>query len=146
MALTATVIEQAQSAEKPKKLFDGGGLYLLVTPEGGKYWRLKYRFGGKEKRLAFGVYPKVTLEVARERRDAARALLAEGVDPGEIRKQQRAFERDEASRLEAPMRFAVDSDGALSMRLGTRHVNLTPAETAQLRAFLHATREVLPKE
>ncbi|KWA79439.1 hypothetical protein WL30_32150 [Burkholderia ubonensis] len=100
MALTATVIEQAQSAEKPKKLFDGGGLYLLVTPEGGKYWRLKYRFGGKEKRLAFGVYPKVTLEVARERRDAARALLAEGVDPGEIRKQQRAFERDEASRLE----------------------------------------------
>lgn len=146
MALTATDVKQAQPAEKPQKLFDGGGLYLFVTPEGGKYWRLKYRFGGKEKRLAFGVYPKVTLEAARERRDEARALLAEGVDPGEIRKQQRAFERDEASRLEAPMCFAVDSDGALSIRLGSRRVNLTPAETAQLRAFLHTTREVLPKE
>ncbi|NUY03548.1 Arm DNA-binding domain-containing protein [Paraburkholderia youngii] len=146
MALTATDIKQAKSAEKPQKLFDGGGLFLFVTPEGGKYWRLKYRFGGKEKKLALGVYPEVTLEAARELRDDARASLAEGVDPGETRKQQRAFERDEASRLEASMRFAMDSDGALSIRLGARRVNLTPAETAQLRAFLQATREVLPKE
>lgn len=146
MALTDTAVQQARPMEKPQKLFDGGGLYLFVTPEGGKYWRLKYRFGGSEKKLALGVYPEVTLETARERRDEARALLAEGVAPGEIRKQQRAFERDEASRLEAPMCFAVDSGGALSMRLGARRVNLTPAETAQLCAFLHATREVLPKE
>lgn len=146
MALTATAVKQAQPAEKPQKLFDGGGLFLFVTPEGGKYWRLKYRFGGREKKLALGVYPEVTLETARERRDEARTLLTEGIDPGEIRKQQRAFEQDEASRLEAPMCFAVDSDGALSIRLGARRVNLTPSETAQLRAFLHATREVLPKE
>lgn len=146
MALTDTAVEQAQPVEKPQKLFDGGGLYLFVTPEGSKYWRLKYRFGGKEKKLALGVYPRVTLEAARGLRDQARASLAEGVDPGEIRRQQRAFERDEASRLEAAMRFAVDSDGALSIRLGARRVLLTPRETAQLRAFLHATREVLPKE
>jgi hypothetical protein len=57
MALTDTAVKQAQPVEKPQKLFDGGGLYLFVTPEGGKYWRLKYRFGGSEKKLALGVYP-----------------------------------------------------------------------------------------
>ncbi|WP_321840995.1 Arm DNA-binding domain-containing protein [Paraburkholderia bannensis] len=82
MALTDTAVEQAQPVEKPQKLFDGGGLYLFVTPEGGKYWRLKYRFGGKERKLALGVYPRVTLEAARGLRDQARASLAEGVDPG----------------------------------------------------------------
>lgn len=146
MALTDSAVKQAHATEKPQKLFDSGGLHLFVTPEGGKYWRPKYRFGGKEKKLALGVYPEVTLQAARGLRDQARALLAEGVDPSEIRKQQRAIERDEAARLEAAMRFAVDSDGALSIRLGARRVSLTARETVQLRAFLHATREVLPEE
>jgi integrase len=71
----------------PGKHFDGGGLYLEVTAAGGRYWRLKYRFGGKEKRLAFGVYPEVTLKMARQKRDAARRLLDDGADPGEARKE-----------------------------------------------------------
>lgn len=70
----------------PGKHFDGGGLYLEVTPAaaagpGGRYWRMKYRFGGKEKRLALGVYPEVSLKLARERREAARAVLSRGRDP-----------------------------------------------------------------
>lgn len=146
MALTDTAIKHARPAEKPRKLFDGGGLYLLLTPDHGKYWRLKYRFGGKEKSLSFGVYPQVTLAAARTLRDEARALLAGGVDPSEVRRGERAMQRDEVARQKAAMRFSVDSDGALSIRLGARRMHLSPSETAQLRAFLNATREVLHKE
>lgn len=69
---------------------DGVDMYLEVMPTGSKYWRLKYRFGGKEKRLAFGVYPDVSLAQARERRDDARKLLANGTDPGAVKQAQKA--------------------------------------------------------
>ena len=81
----------------PGKHFDGEGLYLEVTPAGGRYWRLKYRYGGKEKRLALGVYPKVGLKTARELADKARAELAQGQDPGEVRKAERAKAQQEAA-------------------------------------------------
>jgi NADH dehydrogenase/NADH:ubiquinone oxidoreductase subunit G len=68
------------------KHFDGGGLYLELTATGGRYWRLKYRHGGKEKRLAFGVYPAVSLKEARERREQARKLIERGEDPGAVKK------------------------------------------------------------
>ena len=68
------------------RLSDSAGLYLEVLPAGGKYWRLKYRHGGKEKKLALGVYPRVTVKDARLARDAARAALAQGTDPGMVRK------------------------------------------------------------
>jgi integrase len=90
MALTDLMVRKAKPAAKQQKLFDERGLYLLVTPAGGKWWRLKYRFGGKEKSLSMGVYPDVGLKDARERRDAARKLLADGVDPGFERKIQKA--------------------------------------------------------
>ncbi len=86
MPLSDAAIRRAKPADKPQKLSDGGGLYLLVQPTGGRYWRLKYRFGGKEKLLAVGVYPDVPLALARQRRDEARQLLAKGIDPGEHRK------------------------------------------------------------
>lgn len=86
MPLTDTAIKAAKPTDKPTRMFDGGGLYLEVSPAGGKLWRLKYRFEGKEKRLSFGIYPDVSLKTARERRDEARRLLAEGVDPGEHKK------------------------------------------------------------
>ena len=70
----------------PGKHADGAGLYLEITPAGGRYWRMKYRFGGKEKRLAFGVYPTVSLKDARERREDARKALSKGEDPGALRK------------------------------------------------------------
>jgi len=86
MPLTDTAIRSAKPKDKTFKLFDGGGLYLEVNPAGGKWWRWKYRFGGKEKRLSFGVYPDVSLKFAREKRDAARQQLAAGTDPAEARK------------------------------------------------------------
>lgn len=96
MSLTATSIRNARPGEKPQRLFDGGGLYLEVAPSGGKWWRLKYRFGGKEKRLSLGVYPEVSLKMARERRDEARRLLADAIDPGEHRKANKAAQLDRA--------------------------------------------------
>jgi integrase len=89
MPLTDVAIRKAKPADKPQRLFDGGGLYLEVSPAGGKLWRWKYRYGGKEKRMAFGAYPDVSLSDARQRRDEARKLLAAGVDPGEQRRAQR---------------------------------------------------------
>ena len=86
MALTATSIKNARTVDKPLKLFDGGGLYLLVNPNGARWWRFKYRYLGKEKLLSFGTYPDVSLKDARDRRDEARKQLAADIDPGEHRK------------------------------------------------------------
>lgn len=90
MALTALQVKTAKATDKPQKLSDGGGLYLLVQPTGAKYWRLDYRFAGKRKTLAIGVYPDVSLLVARERREDARKMLANGADPGAVKKAQKA--------------------------------------------------------
>lgn len=79
--LTELKVKNAKPADKQIKLSDGRGMYLVVMPSGAKYWRFKYRHGGKEKLLALGVYPEITLQEARERRDAARKQLAQGIDP-----------------------------------------------------------------
>ena len=84
--LTNVEVKNAKPGDRPYRLADEKSLYLEVTPAGGKLWRMKYRHSGKEKRLALGVYPEVSLALARDRRDEARKLLAEGVDPGEARK------------------------------------------------------------
>jgi integrase len=100
MPLTDTALRNAKSNEKPTRptrLFDGGGLYLEVSPTGGKWWRLKYRFDGKEKRLSLGVYPDVSLKDARDRRDALRKLLADGIDPIENRKAMKSARADRAA-------------------------------------------------
>ena len=90
MALTDVKVKNAKKGEKQAKLSDGDGMYLLVTPAGGKCWRLKYRFGGKEKTLALGTYPEVSLAEARVRRGEARKLLANDIDPGEAKKAKKA--------------------------------------------------------
>jgi len=90
MPLTDIAIKSAKAGNKPAKIFDERGLFLLVTPAGGKWWRLRYRFNDKEKLLSLGVYPDVGLKDARARRDEARKLLANGVDPGEYRKVTKA--------------------------------------------------------
>ena len=89
MKLTVKQIDSSKPKEKDYKLSDGGGLYLLVKTNGGKYWRLKYRIDGKEKLLAIGVYPTVTLADARRKRDDAKRLLADGIDPNQQRKEQK---------------------------------------------------------
>ena len=87
--LSAAGISKIKPKDKLYRLTDEKGLYLEVHPAGGMYWRLKYRFAGKEKRLAFGVYPEVTLKEAREKRSDARKLLTNGVDPGEAKRAQK---------------------------------------------------------
>ncbi|MCC7082356.1 MAG: tyrosine-type recombinase/integrase [Burkholderiales bacterium] len=97
MPLTDIAIRSAKPQARTVRLFDGGGLYLEVSPAGGKWWRWKYRFDGKEKRLSFGVYPDVSLKSARDRRDDARKLLANDVDPGEQRKAIKSAKGDRAA-------------------------------------------------
>ncbi|MDH0476811.1 tyrosine-type recombinase/integrase [Aeromonas caviae] len=92
MPLSDTAARQAKFNDKPQKLSDEKGLFLLVN-QSGKYWRLKYRHGGKEKVLALGVYPEVSLKEARAKRDDARRLIAEGVDPSLARKQSKVANR-----------------------------------------------------
>lgn len=130
MPLTDTEIRKAQPSAKPVRMYDGGGLYLEVTPKGGKWWRFKYRFDGKEKLLSMGTYPEVPLAGrwlddawrkagdrsgflmgARDKRDEARALLASGIDPGAERKAQK-----HALRLETLNTFEVVARQWLKVR------------------------------
>jgi integrase len=97
MPLTAIAVRQAKPTHKTQRLFDSGGLYLEILPTGGKWWRLKYRYGGKEKRLSLGTYPDTGLAEAREKRDAARKLLASGIDPSQQRKAAKAAGEERSS-------------------------------------------------
>jgi hypothetical protein len=91
--LNDTRVRSVKACERPIKLSDGGGLYLLIQPHGSKLWRLAYRFGGKQKTLAIGVYPTISLKQAREKRDDAKGLLAANIDPS----RQRRLEKLSAS-------------------------------------------------
>ena len=104
MALNDTKIRSTKPSEKPMKLFDEGGLYLLITPSGGKLWRFKYRFDGKEKLLSLGTYPEISLADARQRRDEARRNVAHGVDPSTLRKAQKQSQTEETETFEVVAR------------------------------------------
>ena len=113
MPLTDIKIRTVKPASKPLKLSDGGGLFLFVTPSGGKWWRLKYRFGGKEKLLSLGVYPEISLKDARDRREQARKQLANDIDPGENRKAVKAAQMDQdANTFEVIAREWMDRQAA----------------------------------
>jgi integrase len=90
MALSNTAIINAKAADKSYKMYDTDGLFLQVTPQGGKWWRLKYRFDGKEKLLSLGTYPDISLSQARQKREDSKKLLAIDIDPSESRKQAKA--------------------------------------------------------
>lgn len=104
MALSDVKVRSAKPEEKAYKLTDGDGMVLLVHPNGSKYWRLRYRFGGKEKMLALGKYPEVSLADARARRDEARKLLANDVDPSENKKAVKVEQEQEAVTFEVVAR------------------------------------------
>ena len=97
MPLTDIAIRRAQPSKRSRKMFDGRGLYLEVAPRGGKWWRFKYRFGGKEKRLSLGIYPDVSLKEARQRCDDARRMLTREIDPSEHRQALKAARAQGAS-------------------------------------------------
>lgn len=119
MPLTDKVILNATASAKARKVADGGGLYIEIAPSGSKLWRMKYRYGGKEKRLAFGAYPETTLAAARQKQGEARLLLAAGIDPGEQRKAEKAVDADRSRRRNAsrnPQTAATPRAGAEGQR------------------------------
>ena len=95
MPLFDTTLRNTRAGEKPQKLSDGGGLYLLVKANGKKSWHMAYRFDGKQKLLSFGQYPEVSLSDAREARQKARELLAKGIDPGQVKKEAKQAKKAE---------------------------------------------------
>lgn len=136
--LTDKEIEDAKSGDKPIKLYDERGLFLLVAPAGGKWWRFRYRFDGKHKSLSMGVYPDVSLKDARERRDAAKQLLAQGIDPGAVRREEKA--REAAERLAAKnlstVQVSVALDGAVEIWKGRTLVRLKWDEAQAVKDLL----------
>lgn len=121
MSLRDTTARNAKPAAKPRKLSDDGGLHLLVQPNGSKLWRLSYRFAGKQKTLSLGAYPIVTLADARGARDAARKLLARGVDPSVQRKIDRQIEQANA---ESSFRAVAEEVISKLEREGRAHVTI----------------------
>ena len=95
--LNNRAVDNAKPREKKWKLADGGGLHLLVHPNGGKYWRFKFRLAGKEQEMALGVYPEVSLKQARQRHQAAREMLANGIDPNQDKRDRKLAALDDAS-------------------------------------------------
>jgi integrase len=98
--LSEVKVRTTKPLKNPYKLFDGGGLFLLVTPSGGKLWHFKYRFDSKEKKLALGTYPEISLADARLRRDEARKQIAHGIDPGAVRKAQKIAKTEDMETFE----------------------------------------------
>jgi hypothetical protein len=123
--LSDAEIRVAQHETNLYRLYDGDGLYLHITPSGGKWWRFKYRFNRKYKSLALGTYPEAGLEDARRSKDAAKELLTRGFDPSEIRKREKA--RDKADRLESARIPSVRAafDGKIEIWKGNNTMRLT---------------------
>jgi integrase len=158
MPLTDVVVRNAKPKDKPQKLTDGDGMFLYVHPNGGKYWRLQYRFAGKQKVLALGVYPEVSLADARERRMQARKVLAAGNDPGQAKKEAKrllvlnnentfeaiAREWHEQRRHEWTPHYAADMLNRIEThiipKLGKRPIaDLTSAEILAAMRIIEAT-------
>lgn len=134
MPLTDTAARNAKPGDKTLRLFDGGGLYLEVSPAGGKWWRLKYRFDGKEKRISLGTYPDTSLKAARDRRDEARQLLASGVDPSSER---------QAAKKQAQQEAATSLRHVAEEWMDHQAARWAPTTLARLRASLEA--DVFPE-
>ena len=148
MKLTDEVVQEAKPKGKPYKMADGDGMFLLVQPNGGKWWRINYRIAGKQTTLALGVYPKVTLADARDRRDEARAMLIRGNDPAAAKReakldaaQQKAVE---CLAIAPSFRLSI-ADNSLTIQTRNNRLTLTTEQTEAVRAFLIATpNEVMP--
>lgn len=135
--LTIQQIHKLQPPKSSYKLGDGRGLYLLIHPNGGKYWRYSYRFEGKCKTLALGVYPVVSPEAARAGRDEARRMLVAGIDPAEVKRQAAELKKAQAKGLPT-FRLSM-TDGALNIQSKAKTMLLSAEQTAAVRAFLIAT-------
>lgn len=129
-------IRAIQSSVRPFKLTDGKGLHLVVMPNCSRYWRLAYRFSGKQKTLSLGVYPKISLAAARVGRDEARRILANGGDPMEAKSAAIKLKHE---KVNVPPAFQLSMTGdALTIQTKDETLTLTTEQTAAIRAFLIA--------
>ena len=155
MALSDVTVRKAKPAEKAQRFFDGGGLYLEVSPAGGKLWRWKYRIAGKEKRLSLGTYPDTGLADARAKHAAARKLLAAGIDPGEQRKAEKAATQERRANTFAAIAAELLAQRAKKLAPGsvererrllendlTPHVGNVPVADVTAPMLLRALRKV----
>ena len=138
MPLTDTAVRNVKPRAKPAKLSDERGLFLFVTPGGGKWWRFRYRFDGKEKLLSLGTYPDVPLASARAKRDEARQLLAQGIDPAIVRREEKSRARAAAlqTKDDSPVRVCASIDGTLEISKGRAMMCLTAEEARAVQALL----------
>lgn len=159
--LTDSSVHTALPRAKRYKLTDSHGLYLLVTPQGGRYWRLKFRLDGNERLMSLGVYPDVSLQAARLHAEKVRAQIAAGVDPLVVRGTKRARKvsaesrqpkppRSEAQRMAPGSRrqafqFSLSETGELCIADFNQSIRLTARHTEALRAFLLAELEARRK-
>ena len=133
MALTDTAVRNLKPGDRPRKVADEKGLYLLVRPSGGRYWQMKYRFAGKERTLSFGIYPDVPLVQARRGRDEARAMLARGIDPGAAKQAEKLRQRQ----------AAADSFEAVAREWFSRHLS-SRAASHRDKVVQRLQRDVFP--
>ena len=136
MALTDTLIKNTKPKDKPFNMFDGGGLYLQVNPNGSKWWRIKYYFAKKEYRLSFGVYPTISLKEARRRRDEAKEQIAMGINPSSQRKEQKNTVQLEQKAVEGLF------ENVAKEWFTSYAPSLTPKHAAKLERYLQA--DILP--
>mgnify|MGYP002723422271 CR=1 FL=1 len=139
MALTDTAIRNAKPREKPYKMGDAGGLFLLVQPSGGKLWRLKYRVDGKEKKLGLGTYPEISLGEARKARDKARSLMALGKDPGVEKARKKVQDR-----ISAGNSFSTVAAEFINKRTKEGWAENTQAKAAYLLGYLNPAIGKMP--
>ena len=139
MPLTDIIIANAPPRDSAYKLASEKGLHLLVNPNGSRYWRFDYRFEGKRKTLSMGVYPEISLDIARTRRDEARELLAQHINPAEVRKQARSTA---VAKISQPsLQFSMTDSGGLLIENKSGKMVLNAEQVIALRAFIDATRE-----
>ena len=139
MALTDSAIRSAKATSKPVKLYDGGGLFMILSPAGGKLWRFKYRFAGVDKTMAIGKYPTVGLKDARVKRDDARKLLADGFDPGSDKRRKAA-----AAIIAAGNTFKAVADEFIDKLERDGRAQATMVKTKWLAAQLEADLATRP--
>ena len=144
--LSDKAIRDLLPKEKQYKKFLGGGLYLLIRPNGSKYWRFDYKFSAKRITLSFGVYPDVSLDEALELHDKMRLELKSGINPQIKFNSDRQILKDQKSKSILPVKFLIETDGSLHIRLGKRTVFLTSVEAKELHTFLEATKQLNKSE
>ena len=133
--ITEEEIANAQPKAKPYRLLAGQGLHVLVSPAGGKYWRMKYRMAGRQNTYSMGVFPKVSLEEAIKLRDEAKRLIRSGIDPNEAKREAKKNKR-KPEKFKSQFRMDINEDGLLIIETPQSIISLTPDQARALKAFL----------